>query len=68
MTKVIYKFALLVSIISFVLCTVFGISLFTGLVRSLIVYIGILFIFFLAGHTLRWGILLTEHKTKPEEE
>ena len=65
--KIINRFALLVAVLTFVLCTMFGISFFTSLIRSLIVYLGILFTFFVAGHTLKWGIVLTEKKPEPED-
>jgi len=59
MKKIIYGIALLVCVITFVLCVIQGISLLTSLFRSAIVFLGVLFIFFMAANVLHWGMLLT---------
>lgn len=67
MKKLIYTFAMTVAVATFVLTIVCGISLFTGIFRSAIVFLGVLFVFFIAGHLLRFGILMTNQKTKVDE-
>lgn len=64
MNKIIYTFTIVVTVATFVLTIIGGISLFTSIIRSAIVFIGILLTFFIAGHLLRLGILLTDQKTK----
>lgn len=64
MNKIIYTFAIVVTVATFVLTIIGGISLFVSIIRSAIVFIGILLTFFIAGHLLRLGILLTDQKTK----
>jgi len=64
MNKIIYTFAIVVTVATFVLTIIGGISLFASIIRSAIVFIGILLTFFIAGHLLRLGILLTDQKTK----
>ncbi|MBO8130534.1 MAG: hypothetical protein H0Z29_03330 [Candidatus Marinimicrobia bacterium] len=48
-TKIIYSIALSISILTFILCLLSNISLFTSIIRSLIVFVGVLFIFFIAS-------------------
>lgn len=67
MNKIIYTFAIVVTVATFVLTIIGGISLFVSIIRSAIVFIGILLTFFIAGHLLRLGILLTDQKTKVSE-
>lgn len=67
MNKIIYTFAIVVTVATFVLTIIGGISLFASIIRSAIVFIGILLTFFIAGHLLRLGILLTDQKTKVSE-
>jgi hypothetical protein len=63
-----YKFAMLISILSFVLCIYGGISMFTGIFRSVIVFIGILFTFFLAGQIINLVLVINNRKPKMEDE
>jgi len=67
MNKIIYTFTIVVTVATFVLTIIGGISLFASIIRSAIVFIGILLTFFIAGHLLRLGILLTDQKTKVSE-
>ena len=67
MNKIIYTFTIVVTVATFVLTIIGGISLFTSIIRSAIVFIGILLTFFIAGHLLRLGVLLTDQKTKVSE-
>ena len=66
MDKLIYKIALIIALISFILNLLFQISIFEGLIRSLIVYIGVLFIFFVAGSFMKWGIYIIASETESE--
>lgn len=68
MSKLIYTFALVVALITFVICTVNDISLFTGFVRSALVFLGILFLFSIAGHLLRMVVILGKSDKREEEE
>jgi hypothetical protein len=65
MKKIIYGIALLTAILTFLICLVNGISLLAGIFRSGVVFLGVLFVFSIAGHLLSWGIMLTEKRTKP---
>ncbi|MCK4295353.1 MAG: hypothetical protein KAW56_02235 [Candidatus Marinimicrobia bacterium] len=67
MNKIIYTFTIVVTVATFVLTIIGGISLFASIIRSAIVFMGILLTFFIAGHLLRLGILLTDQKTKVSE-
>lgn len=58
MKKLLNKIALFVSVVTFVICAINGISLFTCIVRSAEVLIGILFMFFIASNLLRMGVVL----------
>jgi len=62
MNKYIYQFALLAAIVTLVLLIAAGISVLTSLFRAAIVFIGVLFIFFVAGQLLRLGITITQPK------
>ena len=70
MDKLAFKIALIVALISFIINLVINISPFTGLIRSMIVYIGVLFVFFMAGILMKWGIAIikTESDSPLEEE
>ena len=52
----------IVALISFIINLVINISPFTGLIRSMIVYIGVLFVFFMAGILMKWGIATVNEK------
>jgi len=68
MVKLLYMFAMFVAIVTFIITIISGISLVTGIVRSAIVFLGILFTFFIAGHLLKYGVLLTRQKPKIEDK
>ncbi len=68
MTAFIHRLALLISILTLIICVISGISLLTSLVRAAVVFIGILFTFFIAGQILNLGLSLTNRKPKAEEE
>lgn len=67
MNKIIYSFALFIAVITFIFCTISGISIFTGFVRSAIVFLGILFTFSIAGQILRLVIIFGK-KSEEEQE
>ncbi|MCF7886279.1 MAG: hypothetical protein K9M80_07280 [Candidatus Marinimicrobia bacterium] len=67
MSKIIYSFALFISVITFIFCIVNGISIFTGFVRSSIVFLGILFTFSIAGQILKL-VVVYGNKSKQEDE
>ena len=56
MDKLAYKIALIIAFVSFIINLVINISIFTGLIRSIAVYIGVLFVFFLSGIIMKWGV------------
>jgi len=68
MNKIIYMFAMIIAVVTLVLTNISGISLFTGIIRSAIVFLGVLFVFFIAGHLLRLGILLVNQKPKATKD
>ncbi|NOZ74623.1 MAG: hypothetical protein GXO90_04505 [FCB group bacterium] len=67
MTKLFYKFALLMAIITFLTCLAGGISLLTCLLRALTVLVGILFTIFIAGYVLQFGLYITT-QTRTEDK
>jgi len=68
MDKLAYKIALIVALISFIINLVINISIFTGLIRSIAVYIGVLFVFFLSGIIMKWGINVMTPKTESSSD
>ncbi len=64
MDKLAYKIALIVALISFIINLLINISIFTGLIRSIAVYVGVLFVFFLAGILMKWGVYIIAPKTE----
>lgn len=56
MKKGLYQIATLISIANFISCVLGGITITTSLVRSLIVFIGTLFVFAIFIFVLRWGL------------
>jgi len=56
MKKGIYKIAILVSLANFVSCILGGITIITSVFRSVIVFIGTLFLFSIFLILLRWGL------------
>ncbi len=56
MKQGLYKIATLISIANFISCILGGITITTSLLRSVIVFIGTLFVFALFMIVLRWGL------------
>ena len=57
MKSLIYKFAFLISIIAFVSGLLNGISLFTSLFRSVLVFMATIFVVIISLNMLRWSLL-----------
>ncbi|MCK5684689.1 hypothetical protein KAJ27_11230 [bacterium] len=68
MTNLIYRFAFLLAIITFTTCMMNEITLFTSFIRSMMVFIAVLFIFFIGGHLLRLGVQVMEVKTEEKSK
>lgn len=66
-SRVIYSIALSVAILTFILCMISNISLFTSIVRSLVVFVGVLFSFFVASSILSLS-LRAQGKVMDEEK
>ncbi|HCW76576.1 MAG TPA: hypothetical protein DHU63_08560 [Candidatus Marinimicrobia bacterium] len=62
--KVVNRFATLVALIALLMCLLSGISLWTSLIRSGIVFVGVLFAFFIAGQLFQVGMMATREKVK----
>jgi len=58
MSKLISSIALLFAIITFFANVIRETSYFSSVIRAAIVFIGVLFIFFIAAHLLRWGLFI----------
>jgi len=56
MKKGMYKIALLISLANLISCILGGISLLTSVVRSVVVFVGVLFLFAVFLIVLRWGL------------
>lgn len=68
MKKLIYRISMLVGVLTLISCLLSGISLYTSIIRSVIVFLSMLFIIIMALKILRWGLLITEPKPKQHEE
>ncbi len=64
MTKMIYKFAVLIGLITLIFCIASGISLITSFERSIMVFLGTLIAFIVSANLLKWGIHFT--RTEPD--
>jgi hypothetical protein len=66
MEKIVYRFALLIAIVVIVMNVVApSVTLTTSLLRGVIVFFGVLFIFFIAGQLMK--VLVSAMETKPEK-
>ena len=61
---VIYRIAALVALLALVICLLSGISLWTSLIRTGVVFVGVLFAFFIAGQLFQLGMFFTREKNK----
>ena len=70
MTGVLYKLAIFVAALTFVIRVGTGNPILSSVTRSGIVFLGILVTFFVGGHLLRLGIAITEPRMEepPEDE
>jgi len=66
MIKLANKFAVLISTITFVMCLFGGISIGTCLVRTGIVFVGVLFGFYLSGQVLKLGLIIMTPQNKSD--
>ncbi len=56
MSAIFYKFALLIAMVTLVLCLLSGISILTSLFRTGVVFLGTLFVIAVALWVLRWVV------------
>ncbi|RMF06449.1 MAG: hypothetical protein D6762_09400 [Candidatus Neomarinimicrobiota bacterium] len=68
MTKLFYKFALVMAVITYLTCSLNGISWLTSLFRSVVVFLGILFTIYLSGYVLQFALFLTTKNNDEGEE
>ncbi len=68
MKKLIGRFSLFISVLAFVTCMLNGISIGTSLLRSFMVYIGMIFLFVVSLKILRWGLLLAGRPKASQNE
>lgn len=66
MIKLANKFAILVSAITFVMCLIGEISITTSLLRTGIVFVGVLFAFYLSGQILKLGLIVMTPQKKSD--
>lgn len=66
MIKLANKFAVLVSMITFVMCMIGNISLTTSLIRTGIVFVGVLFAFYISGQVLKLGFIVMTPQNKSD--
>ena len=66
MIKIANKFALLVSTITFVMCMIGNISLSTSLIRTGIVFVGVLLAIYLSGQLLKLGLIIMTPQSKSD--
>jgi len=68
MNKILYSFALSLSIITMVMCLISKLSPLTILFRGALVFLGTLFIFFIGANLLRWLIILLTPRAIPKRD
>ncbi len=56
MSAIFYKFALLIAMVTLVMCLLSGISILTSLFRAGVVFLGTLFVIVVALFVLRWVV------------
>lgn len=66
MIKLANKFAALVSAITFVMCLIGEISVMTSLIRTGIVFVGVLFAFYISGQVLKLGLIVMTPQNKSD--
>ncbi len=66
MIKLANKFAVLVSTITFVMCMIGNISIATSLIRTGIVFVGVLFAFYISGQVLKLGFIVMTPQNKSD--
>ncbi|MFH1851025.1 MAG: hypothetical protein ABIA75_01630 [Candidatus Neomarinimicrobiota bacterium] len=59
MTKTLYKLAFLIAFVALLLLVISGKTLYTSIVRSAAVYIGVLLAVFVIGKFIRLGMAIT---------
>lgn len=62
MKKLIYRFSIFVSIVAFLSSLISGISIGTSLMRSMMVFLAMLFIIVITLKILRWSIMISAPK------
>lgn len=67
MIKLANKFAILIAAITFAMCIIGNISLSTSLIRTGIVFVGVLLAFYISGQVLRIGLIIMTPQTKSDE-
>ncbi len=66
MIKLANKFAVLVSAITFVMCIIGNISISVSLIRTGIVFVGVLFAIYLSGQILKIGLIMMTPQNKSD--
>jgi len=66
MIKLANKFAVLTSAVTFVMCMIGDISIMTSLIRTGIVFVGVLFAFYLSGQLLKLGLIMMTPQKKSD--
>ena len=66
MIKLANKFAALIASITFVMCMIGEISLMTSVIRSGIVFVGVLFAFYISGQILKLGFIVMTPQNKSD--
>ena len=68
MDKLPHKISLIVALFSFIINLTINISIFEGIYRSLIVYIGVLFVFFISSLLMKWSVQIMNTDIQNNEE
>ena len=66
MKNLVYKLSFFVALLTFIINVFSGITLLTCLFRSVLVFLLMLLISVLALKILRWALMLSQKKPKPE--
>jgi len=58
MLKLANSMSILLALVTFLICTINEISLFTSIIRMSVVFIGVMLAFYLAGQLYRFGVII----------
>lgn len=68
MLKMANNISILMAFITFLICTVNEISLYTSIIRTMVVVIGVMLTFFIAAQLYKFGVIIFLPKNGSDDE